>query len=237
MAAGIVGLSLAGFLVGIRPVEHDAPSPPAGARPEGEVLPGRTYSQLRLRQVGSGSRVTSVPATLREGIPAFGDPSVARTEELRLAAVAARARRRAFDGAPPAVPHAVDELSSHACTSCHAKGMAIEGRIAPVMSHPAYQNCLQCHAPTFGRPAEPWEKAQTTFVGLGSAGRGERAWPGAPPAMPHQSWMRQDCTSCHGLTGLPGLRTPHPERFNCQQCHAPRAGSERWGEAPSPLFP
>jgi len=49
--------------------------------------------------------------------------------------------------------------------------------------------------------------------------------------------MRQDCTSCHGVTGLPGLRTPHPERFNCQQCHAQRAGRERMGEALAAPFP
>ncbi|MGC4118667.1 MAG: hypothetical protein QM765_29735 [Myxococcales bacterium] len=236
-AASILGLSLTGFLVGIRPVEHPAPIPPAAAEATGEVLPGRTYAELRLRKLGSGSRVTSDPATLREGIPVFGDPVPARTEPLRLQAVDARAQRRAFDGAPPSVPHSVDELSSFACTGCHVKGMAIEGRIAPVMSHPVYQNCLQCHAPSFGRPAQPWDRAQTTFDALPSAGRGERAWPGAPPAMPHQTWMRQDCTSCHGLTGLPGLRTPHPERFNCQQCHAQRAGAERTGEAPRAPLP
>jgi len=235
-AAAVLGLSFVGFLAGIRSVEHEAPTPPAGAQPEGEVLPGRTYSELRLRKVGSGSRVTSDPATLREGIPALSDPVPVRTEDQRRAAVETRSRRRAFDGAPPSVPHAVDEMSSFACTGCHVKGMALEGRVAPVMSHPAYQNCLQCHAPSFGRPSEPWENAQTTFAALPSAGHGERAWPGAPPAMPHQTWMRQDCTSCHGVTGLPGLRTPHPDRFNCQQCHAHRDRKERTGDAPAPPF-
>lgn len=233
VVAAVVGVAAGGFVYGIRPLDRVRPAPPVAAAPTSEVLPGRTYSELRLRAIGSGSRPTGDPTTLREGIPALGEVG-ARTEEQRLAAVEARRQRRAFDGAPPVVPHAVDEQSSYACASCHAKGMAVQGKVAPVMSHPAFGNCLQCHAPGWARPGEPWEKAETTFAALASAGRGERAWPGAPPAMSHSTWMRQDCTSCHGPTGLAGLRTPHPERFDCQQCHARRAAKDLPGE---PLAP
>jgi cytochrome c-type protein NapB len=35
--------------------------------------------------------------------------------------------------------------------------------------------------------------------------------------------MRDDCMSCHGPQGLFGLRTPHPDRQSCLQCHVPNA--------------
>jgi len=35
--------------------------------------------------------------------------------------------------------------------------------------------------------------------------------------------MREDCMSCHGPQGLFGLRTPHPDRPSCLQCHVPNA--------------
>ena len=37
--------------------------------------------------------------------------------------------------------------------------------------------------------------------------------------MPHGTFMRTRCLSCHGEYGYPGLRTDHPRRVNCVQCH------------------
>jgi cytochrome c-type protein NapB len=65
--------------------------------------------------------------------------------------------------------------------------------------------------------------AGNSFVGLNPPLKGTRAWPLAPPTIPHSTLMRSDCLSCHGPQGLYGLRTPHPERQSCVQCHVPGA--------------
>ncbi len=56
-----------------------------------------------------------------------------------------RAQRRAFEGAPPTVPHPVDQAGFPACLTCHREGMDVAGRMAPATSHPERGNCLQCH--------------------------------------------------------------------------------------------
>jgi cytochrome c-type protein NapB len=90
------------------------------------------------------------------------------------------------------------------------------------MSHPRLEMCQQCHAAAPGAAPPP----ASDFVGLGAAGSGRRAYAGAPPTIPHGAWMREACDSCHGLAGAPGLRTTHPERQSCTQCHAPDASLE-----------
>ena len=161
-----------------------------------------------------------------------------RAERL-LETLAARATRRAFDGAPPRIPHAFDERSTAACVVCHAAGAMVADRIAPRMSHATYQNCTQCHVATdmaaIERSGAPAENA---FVGS-MPHPGRRYLPGAPPVMPHPLAMRQTCLSCHGPLGPPGLRSTHPERANCTQCHvleenarlAPTLGETRAFEA------
>jgi cytochrome c-type protein NapB len=42
--------------------------------------------------------------------------------------------------------------------------------------------------------------------------------------------------SCHGYTGLQGIRTTHPWRQNCQQCHAPSATMNQTLLAAEPEF-
>jgi cytochrome c-type protein NapB len=64
---------------------------------------------------------------------------------------------------------------------------------------------------------------ENEFVGTKAPLKGTRAWPQAPPTMPHRTLMREDCLSCHGPQGLFGLRTPHPDRRSCTQCHVPSA--------------
>ncbi|MBL9127149.1 MAG: hypothetical protein JNL97_05865 [Verrucomicrobiales bacterium] len=149
----------------------------------------------------------------------------------RAQAVLRRAQRRAFDGAPPVVPHPVDATSSANCRVCHSQGLAVRDVVAPRMSHPEMGNCTQCHVEAGGSvpgTSAEWAAALAAngFEGRASVGRGSRAWPGAPPTIPHAIWMRENCASCHGLTGLVGLRTSHPERALCTQCHVPEGGFE-----------
>lgn len=151
----------------------------------------------------------------------------------RALALQQRAVRRAYDGAPPVVPHPVAQDSSAACLACHGPGFTIKDKVASKISHAHYTSCTQCHVPSVGPQIPTGEIvlrehiAGNQFVGLTAPTKGSRAWPGAPPTTPHPTLMRSECMSCHGPQGLFGLRTPHPSRQACVQCHAPNAGLDQ----------
>jgi cytochrome c-type protein NapB len=159
------------------------------------------------------------------------DPSALTniTEADRELARRDRGSRRAFEGAPPVVPHAIAQDTSAVCMACHAEGLAVKDRFASRMSHEHYLNCTQCHVPAAGArmPVDATALVEpiavNTFTGVTGPRKGLRAWPEAPPTIPHATSMRSDCMSCHGPTGLYGLRTSHPERQACTQCHVPSA--------------
>lgn len=156
------------------------------------------------------------------------EPEVKDGRDARLAAtLAARAGRRAYDGAPPRIPHAIEERSVTACVACHEHGLVVNDRVAPRMSHPVYASCTQCHATM----DKPMVEASTSPRDNGFVGTrphaGTRYLPGSPPVMPHPRKMREVCASCHGPLGPPGLRTTHPERQSCEQCHAPAPGPQQ----------
>jgi cytochrome c-type protein NapB len=170
-------------------------------------------------------------------------PDAARpvSPEAKLAALHARAHSRAFDGAPPTVPHPIAQDSSAACLACHGRGLQVKDRFASKISHPTYGgSCTQCHvatagaftaaeAATLGAPL-----AENSFQGREAPPNAPRAWPGAPPVIPHATLVRSDCMSCHGPNGLFALRTPHPDRQSCTQCHVSAAASDQRQFVPSP---
>jgi len=231
----LVGLVLAGAVVGLA----------VGTRGTRVTSEARRQTLYQRAQAGAAesSHPSAAPAAAWRDLPASQrgpnatfvnhldkmaqvppEPEVLEGRAARLAGTrVARAERRAYDGAPPRVPHTIDERGTSACLACHVDGFVVAGRIAPRMSHPLYQNCTQCHvsveAPWALEPA-PDISAGNSFVGLGPS-PGTRFMPGAPPVMPHSLWMRDTCASCHGPLGPPGLRTTHPERQSCEQCHAP----------------
>ena len=59
------------------------------------------------------------------------------------------------------------------------------------------------------------------FVGLRQDLRkGQRLTDYSPPVIPHKTFMRENCTACHtGPAAREEIRTPHPERARCRQCH------------------
>lgn len=147
---------------------------------------------------------------------------------------AVRASRRAYDGAPPTVPH---PDPGAACSACHdADGQAIGDRVAPASPHvgtanvAATQRCRQCHVfvTTDAR------FVQSRFIGLPQNLRsGRRATPGAPPTIPHRLLMRENCVACHAGPGVrEEIRTSHPERQRCRQCHVPTTVTETFPFAP-----
>src|SRR5690606_8461008 len=111
------------------------------------------------------------------------------SEQERAAALEARRARRAYDGAPPTVPHPVHPRGYPACLSCHETGMSLEGRVAPALSHPPMSNCLQCHA-----VEDPSAPGSTNAAGVpvdnsfeGAFGRSRmEGWSTAPPVIPHR---------------------------------------------------
>jgi len=143
-----------------------------------------------------------------------GEPNARRT-------LAAYYARRAYAGAPPVVPHQVEEAEGggKACLSCHRDGGWAPrfGAYAPVVPHPELTSCRQCHVP---RAAADTFRA-TTWETVTSPAIDRAAMPGSPPPIPHGLQMRENCLACHaGPAAVVEIRTTHPERVNCRQCHA-----------------
>jgi nitrate reductase (cytochrome), electron transfer subunit len=240
VAAAAMAAAVIGFFTGVRRVPE----------PRGYLVPDRvpaaegaleapTHGELGVRRMGDNR--TRHPAGLA-ALVADRPPLTEEVEpspEARRAALERRARQRAYDGAPPTIPHPIEQRGYPSCMTCHAEGMRVFGKSAPPMSHPELGSCTQCHvveqrpvpteAPLAGGPP-----TDTLFVGAVDPGPGERAWPGAPPTIPHRTHMRERCGSCHGVLAS-GLRTSHPWRQSCAQCHAPSAGLDQ--RPPVPLGP
>lgn len=150
---------------------------------------------------------------------------------------------RAYDGAPPRVPHGLttEEFRTTRCKTCHERGgyaMRFQA-YAPVTPHPQLGNCLQCHLTDdavvgAALPANNPDGLCRQCHNPGAApvtrlyadwGAAERAVSihvsgETPPVIPHDLEMRADCLACHAGPGaVEEIRTRHPERTNCRQCH------------------
>ncbi|MDP2316361.1 MAG: diheme cytochrome c precursor [Pseudomonadota bacterium] len=231
--AVVCGVALIGFLRGTTVTDDDlddttTQGADVGAAAVDGVSPARSYRELRDSPRGEGSGW----AADLDALAALG-PDVTDAVSLegvsKSADLAARASRRAYDGAPPRIPHAVRQDAAPECLTCHEDGLRFRGLLATPMSHTSYTSCTQCHvvdeAPMPGGadlPPDP-RAVENTFVGLASPTAGPRAWAVAPPQIPHRTWMREECDSCHGVNGRDALRSTHPARANCEQCHAASA--------------
>jgi cytochrome c-type protein NapB len=222
LAAIAASLAVVGFVTGIR---EPAPTsrPARGPGRTGPAPAAVSYTELPAASLRPNANRHETLASLESPRPRMFDP-VVRTEEMKLAALADRARNRAFDGAPPTIPHPVAAQSAASCLVCHGEGLVIGTRVATKISHAHLSNCTQCHVES-ARSDLPFagEPAENEFVGVYRAGPGERASPGAPPTIPHHTWMRENCAGCHGMVTRAGTRTTHPWLTSCTQCHAPSA--------------
>jgi nitrate reductase (cytochrome), electron transfer subunit len=151
---------------------------------------------------------------------------------------------RAYPGAPPRVPHGLttEEVMGGRCNTCHERGGYSPrfGAYVPVTPHPELHGCLQCHptdAAIVGVPLPDARPDATCRQCHAPASRmaGEPGldwrpapWPelagirrdGTPPDIPHDLQLRGDCVACHAGPGaVAEIRTSHPERANCRQCH------------------
>ena len=224
---GVVVVSFVGFFVGIgNPIPQSQLSQrPIGVIPDtaSEDAPSAVaYAQMDASLFGPNRAWrTSLDRLVLES----ADPSMSEvaSAEMKQTALARRDARRAYSGAPPTVPHTIDQSSSAVCIACHQEGLRAEGVLAPRMPHPFYASCTQCHVSETPPPVAATLAIENSFRGTSAPFEGERAWLGAPPTIPHATLMRNDCLSCHGFAGEPGMRTSHPWRQSCTQCHSPSA--------------
>jgi nitrate reductase cytochrome c-type subunit len=179
---------------------------------------------------GAGAALAALFAASLAACGAGGEERVAvpgRAGAFKTAA-ALRAERRAYDGAPPVIPHGNLGM---ACMNCHTeRGLDLPGvGFAPPMPHErtpglsALARCTQCHV---ARETGA-EFRGNDFRGLRQdlrAGRRMHAF--APPVLPHPVFMRENCLACHdGPAAREEIRCTHPDRVRCLQCHVPSSGA------------
>lgn len=186
---------------------------------------------LSIVTVGAcGLGILIAVASNQSELPSASEDNARRdfTQPVREAVIGGRiAKDRAFFGAPPSVPHSIhSDRSSKDCLQCHALEDRVVQRhqaIAPV-PHAEFSQCLQCHVK--GNDSKIDLFRENSFTGLDYPGQGSRAHELAPPTIPHKIWMRENCLSCHGPAGNFAVRTPHPIRSQCRQCHAAEASQD-----------
>mgnify|MGYP001190301421 CR=1 FL=1 len=152
---------------------------------------------------------------------------------------------RAYPGAPPRIPHPLtgEEFRTDACRTCHERG-GYSRRFAayvPVTPHPERGICLQCHVGVDSvmgvadAGADPNSRCPLCHGPSGGAPRADATltwpttiWPTlspktpdrAPPPIPHDLQFRENCLTCHaGPAAVAEIRTAHPDRASCRQCH------------------
>jgi cytochrome c-type protein NapB len=190
----------------------------------------------RTRKIRRAAGLGTIAAVAVAGCFGAGEESGSDAEPQSSAVV--RAGRRAYDGAPPTVPH---RSFGADCTNCHnQRGRSVSGvGFAPASPHEgtdfedATGRCRQCHVfrTTDGLFVE------NSFEGVAQdLAAGDRATPGAPPRIPHRVLMRENCIACHeGPGARPAIRTDHPERVRCLQCHVAIETTDRFESELDPV--
>lgn len=224
----VVSVAVTGYFTGLQaPMNVTTPSSAPRADGQSEstsppiagVVPAPYYKEMA--NVTLARRQREQLASLKSVIDPLAEFKI--NPQDKLAALEQREQNRAFNGAPPTIPHPVDQRSDAACVACHSAGAMTKTLRIPRMSHAFLANCTQCHVENNPRHMRATLFRENEFAGLKAPTAGPRAFAGAPPQIPHSTWMRTDCMSCHGYEGRHGIRTTHPWRNNCLQCHAPSA--------------
>ncbi|MGE0552899.1 MAG: hypothetical protein AB7R55_05670 [Gemmatimonadales bacterium] len=211
------------------------------------------------RPVGATEPIAAEAGVFRTRLAmlAIGDPATPRRSANPRTLHSFRLRR-AFPGAPPRIPHGLttEEYRTVTCNSCHRRGGFSPrfGAYVPVTPHPEWDACLQCHVGddeitgvvlpshdpnTICRQChDPTSLAETITAPEWLTS----VWPqirgsvvdGPPPPIPHDLATRNNCLACHAGPGaVAELRTSHPERADCRQCHL--ASSDGVGEFTRPV--
>jgi cytochrome c-type protein NapB len=248
-ATVLMGVGVYALLPAVRE-PGPAPSP---ALPTTDQVPGRALDALYPLPFEGRIPDAPIPSeayVFRRGSAEPGTSPVAQrlADALPRTLVGYRSRR-AFPGAPPPIPHGltVEEFRESRCNACHLRGGYAQrfGAYAPVTPHPEYSGCLQCHVPEAmkvgidlpdeGRDVicrqchvDP-DMPPPSLVSLDWRSPswpelGQRVMPASPPLIPHELQLREGCLACHAGPGaVREVRTDHPERVSCRQCHLPAA--------------
>ena len=173
----------------------------------------------------NGMAVDAAPNS--EPIEARKESTEAQVEEAIEEERAARDARRAFYTAPPVIPHDVVPNQARQCQFCHEEVRETPFGVSIKTPHPQFTNCFQCHVAQKTTLEPNPEPVATTFKGLLEPKDGSRNNPVAPPTIPHRLFLRENCLSCHDSKNPRlGMRTPHPQRSQCVQCHVPEMDAE-----------
>ncbi len=245
LAFVIMWVAITGYYIGIK-----APMHPAGVSEKDAVV------DVLIEMPSTGSAVV-IPATSYEDMAeSSASPNQSWTTRLAMlkqepydlyaeiriddaakqSSLEQRETLRAFNGAPPMVPHAIDQMTSRGCLACHGEGIKTKSLRAAKMPHPYYANCTQCHVEHTSSHLPSVVFRANEFTGLAAPQSGDRAFANAPPVMPHATMLRNDCLSCHGRTASAGMATTHPWRQNCLQCHGSSSQLEQANLATTPQF-
>jgi len=228
MLTVVLGVSLVAFLRATRSDDYTFETPLRDL-PEvhhADVKPAIPYWEMRNRAPGGRAPVLQADLAALEGAVPSRTDAVELGSGGKQAALAQRSARRAYFGAPPVIPHPVRQQTQAECKACHELGIRIRGMAAPPYPHESYVSCTQCHA--MSEPNLPWDPdgqqadpraLPNSFVGERAPLEGDR-WTGiAPPALPHATFMHERCISCHGPNGRDAMKSTHPDRQSCLQCH------------------
>jgi cytochrome c-type protein NapB len=151
---------------------------------------------------------------------------------------------RAYPGAPPRIPHGLTpaETRRGGCKTCHERGGYSQrfGAYVPLTPHPDFGECLQCHVGDAQLMSNPLPSSDPNARCRQCHAPGSRRWRDSslawspmpwpaviassagdpPPPIPHDLDLRGNCLACHSApSAVAEIRTPHPERANCRQCH------------------
>lgn len=244
IVAVVLTISVSGFFMGLRQTVSetgDSSPEPTVCEPAHDSNPHHVamavgYTELHKHPLGPNTGFHSRLSQLKSTGTQSGEMDTNDSYALRLR----REGRRAYDGAPPTVPHPIDQHTAKSCMQCHAESTRIGDVVAPAISHPQYTSCIQCHVSSEGLGSR-WNTSEfdlhtgSQFRGNFAELKGTRAYPDSPPTIPHKVAMRQNCMSCHGTLGTSPIRTSHPDRQSCTQCHVPGAAVDKSNFAESPF--
>ena len=244
----IFTLSVSGYFMGLRQTVRETGQNTSPLTPHqdpnhapGNVQATVDYNHIAEAGFGPNAQFKSRLSTLKPvpGEAGQPHPRLASEQSLRTQ----RESRRAYDGAPPIVPHPIAQDSAASCLQCHRQATRIGDVVASASPHPEYTRCSQCHVSSKGLGSR-WNSSKddlhsgNQFQGNHRPKPTEQAYEHSPKTIPHTLHMRQNCISCHGELGTSPIRTSHPERQSCTQCHVPGSQIDKrnFAESPFPLL-
>ncbi len=243
------GTGFAALAVAARRASERAPAPPG----KGTV-----------RLAGATSPIPSEAGVFRTiGTALAIPPETGRLRDAHPRTLRRYRLLRAYPGAPPRIPHGftADEFRTGECNTCHQRGGYAPrfGAYVPVTPHPEMPACLQCHVgnDAVTGVALPDRDPSTVCRQCHAPGAARWAettldwrpmpWPepappvaaGEVPPIAHELFLRVNCLACHsGPAAVAEIRTTHPERRSCRQCHpAPDEDVGEYVRPPAPDAP